>query len=48
LSALKVIGLLDKEGVLRVETQILSPLGCKDAEVKKLLRSKDNWFLLEG
>ena len=48
LSALKVIGLPDKEGVLRVKTQILSPSGRKDTEVKKLLRSKDKWFLLES
>ena len=48
LHPLKVIGLPDKEGVLRVKTQILSPSGRKDTEVKKLLRSKDKWFLLES
>ena len=46
--AIKVIGLPDKEGVLRVETQILFPSGRKDTEIKKLLRSKDKWFLLES
>ena len=48
LHPLKVIGLPDKEGVLRVKTQILSPSGRKDTEVKKLLRSKGKWFLLES
>ena len=48
LRALKVIGLPDKEGVLRVKTQIVSPAGRKDTEIKKLLRSKDKWFLLES
>ena len=48
LSALKVIGLPDKEDVLRVQTQIESPSGRKDTEVKELLRSKDKWFLLES
>ncbi len=48
LSALKMIGSPDKEGVLRVKTQILSPSGRKDTEVKKLLRTKDKWFLLES
>ena len=48
LSALKVIGLPDKEDVLRVQTQIESPSGRKDTEVRELLRSKDKWFLLES
>ena len=47
LSALKVVGLPDKDGVLRVRTQIGSPTGKKDTETKKLLRVKDKWFLLE-
>ena len=47
LSALKVIGLPDKDGVLRARTQIVSPTGKKDTETKKLLRIKDRWFLLE-
>jgi len=48
LHPLKVIGLPDKEGVLRVKTQIVAPAGRKDIEIKKLLRSKDKWFLLES
>ena len=48
LRALKVIGLPDKEGVLRVKTQIVSPSGRKDTEIKKLLFAKDKWFLLES
>ena len=47
LSALKVVGLPDKAGVLRVRTQIMSPAGKKDTEIKKLLRIKDRWFLFE-
>jgi len=47
LSALKVLGLPDKEDVLRVQTQIESPSGRKDIEIKKLLHVKDKWFLLE-
>ena len=47
LRALKVIGLPDKEGVLRVKTQIVSPAGRKDTEIKKLLHIKGKWFLLE-
>jgi hypothetical protein len=47
-SALKVIGLSDKEGVLRVKTQIVSPSGCKDNEIKRLLFSRDKGFLLES
>ena len=47
LSALKVVGLPDKAGVLRVRTQIMSPAGKKDTETKKLLRIKDRWFLFE-
>ena len=47
LSALKVVGVPDKAGVLRVRTQIMSPAGKKDAEIKKLLRIKDRWFLFE-
>ena len=47
LSALKVVGVPDKAGVLRVRTQIISPAGKKDTEIKKLLRIKDRWFLFE-
>ena len=47
LSALKVVGVPDKAGVLRVRTQIMSPAGKKDTEIKKLLRIKDRWFLFE-
>ena len=48
LHALGVIGLPDNEGVLRVKTQIVSPSGRKDTEIKKLLFAKDKWFLLES
>ena len=48
LSALKVLGLPDKEDVLRVQTQIESPSGRKDIEIKKLLHIKGKWFLLES
>ncbi|MFM1557418.1 MAG: hypothetical protein ACKJR1_13090 [Limisphaerales bacterium] len=47
LHALGVIGLPDNEGVLRVKTQIVSPSGRKDTEIKKLLHIKGKWFLLE-
>ena len=47
LSAIKVLGLPDKEDVLRVQTQIESPSGRKDIEIKKLLHIKGKWFLLE-
>ena len=47
LSAIKLLGLPDKEDVLRVQTQIESPSGRKDIEIKKLLHIKGKWFLLE-
>ena len=47
LSALKVVGFPDKEGVLRVRTQIMYPAGKKDTEIKKLLRVNGQWLLLE-
>ena len=47
LCVLKVLGLPDKEDVLRVQTQIESPSGRKDIEIKKLLHIKGKWFLLE-
>jgi len=47
LSAIKVLGLPDKEDVLLVQTQIESPSGRKDIEIKKLLHIKGKWFLLE-
>ena len=47
LSALKVVGLPDKAGGLRGRTQIMSSVGKKDTEIKKLLRIKDRWFLFE-
>ena len=47
LSALKIIGPADKEGVLRVKTEVILSSGRKDTETKKLLRIKDRWFLFE-
>lgn len=47
LSALKIIGPPDKEGVLRVKTEVILSSGRKDTETKKLLWIKDRWFLFE-
>ena len=46
-TALKVIEPSDKEGILRVKTEMTLPSGRKDIEIKKLLRIKDKWFLFE-
>ena len=44
LRALKVIGLPDKEGVLRVKTQIVSPAGRKDTETRNCCARKTSGF----